>query len=380
MASRPSLLALLLGGVASLSGCHAGGVGNLAAKPEPSLTKVSLTATEAIEKHNLNAARIQSLEARPRITVSSASVNGTVDGRMAMERPKNFKLQMLGPMKTPAADIGSNADEFWFWTKGGRGSKDNAILVCSYDDLERTTLSAAFQPEWVIEAMGLRSISREEAAAMTSKQGDTYGTIKLTSVRRGNGGDSLTKETIIDPSGQIREHRLFQGEGPRKRLIAQAEVMEYRPYKVDANDSVNLPYRFKLDWMREQLSLDIVLDSPKINPQWNQDDRQTRFSEPEIPGSKRVNLADYAPGQGKAPARASADPLPSLPTPRTRNSRSAPTPGGNIRLGSPEPFGVEGASLAPSEPVALTADLRDQPNGSALDQVVRPGIPRPVDQ
>jgi hypothetical protein len=386
MASRFVLRAVCLLGPVLLAGCHAGGVGNLAAKPEPSLPKVSLTAAEAIQKHNVNASRIQALDAKPKITVSGP-INGTVDGRMAMERPKNFKLQMFTPMsRNTAADIGSNADEFWFWTKGGRGSKDNAILVCSYEDLDRSALSAAFQPDWIIEAMGLRSISREEAAAMSSKPGDLYGTIKLTSTRRGAAGETLTKETIIDPSGQIREHRLFQGEGTKKSLIAQAVITENRTIKMEGGESVVLPYHFKLEWMQERLALEILLDSPRLNPTWNDEERQARFSEPEIPGSRRVNLADYAPTKPAASRASAADVTPPSTTPRSRSSRSAPPPGGNIRLGAPEPFGVEGASRERGrdrdrdEPVALTADARDNPKASMLDQVVRPDVSRPTEQ
>ena len=386
MLARIALNSVVLGSLALLTGCHAGGVGNLAARPEPSLPKVSLTAKEAIEKHNLNAGRIQALEAKTRITVASASFSGGAGGRMAMERPKNFTLKMTTPMGNPVADIGSNDDEFWFWAKSNRSNKDNSILVCSYEDLDRTSLSSSFQPDWIIEAMGLRTISREEAERIESKPGDQYGTIKLVSTRRGNGGESLIKETIIETSGEIKEHRLLLNDksGRKPVLIAFAQVTEHQTVPVNgkSDERVLLPKRFKLEWMREQLSLEISLDSVAVNMPISAENRQARFALPEIPGSKRVNLAEnlaeYSPPVNPTrPSRATAE----EPRARTRSSRPAPSsqPGGEIRLGNPEPLGVEGAMKRPDDPVALTADLSDRANPNALDQVVRPGIPTPND-
>ena len=111
MARRPTLSAVVSWTVAAVvpfvAGCHAGGVGNLAPRPEPNLPKVSVTAAEAIRKHNINASHVQALEAKPRITIASAEMNGSVDGRIALERPHSFKLEMFGPgLKRPVADIG----------------------------------------------------------------------------------------------------------------------------------------------------------------------------------------------------------------------------------------------------------------------------------
>jgi hypothetical protein len=378
MASRSLFPLGLIGALALFAGCHAGGVGNLAPKGEPILPRVSMTAKEAIEKHNLNASKVQLVDSRPRITVKSASFQGSADGRMALERPKNFKLEMVSLGKT-VADIGSNDTEFWFWTGRSRGNRDNSIMVCSYDDLERTALSTTFQPEWVIEAMGLRSISAEEATQMDSQQGDRYGTIKLVSTRKGTGGAVFTKETIIDQTGKILEHRMFEGDraDKRKTLVASAVVSEYKlvPLADNPTEKALMPYRVKLEWVKEQLALEIQLDSMKLNVPISDESRQAKFSEPVIPGSKRVNLADYAP---TAPARASVEPTPG---PRTRSTRPAPdssSPNSGIRLGAPEPFGVEGAMRGRRDPVALQADLRgtDIPRGS-MEEVVRPGTPRP---
>lgn len=405
MASRPILAVRC--GLAALplfallpAGCHSGGVGNLAARPEPTLPKVSLTAHEAIRRHNVNASRVQALVASPSIVVNAPGMPpGKVDGRMAMERPRNFKLEMFRPgiSKSTIADIGSNDERFWYWTTGDK--KDNAVYVCSYDDLERAPISAAFQPDFVIEAMGLRAISRDEAEKMVSKPGESYGTTELTSTRRTPGGEVLTKKTIIDASGRLIEHKLYGGEN--KTPLAYASVSEYKQYPdpKGSDEPISLPSRFKLYWIPERLTLDITLDGVKLNQPLDDDQRQARFSEPHPSGARRLNLADLVPATGGPSPRASAEPADDpdsapLRAPRTRTSRAIPPAGSaararpDVQLGVPEPangpepqpLGVEGARRTPRDPVSLSADLTDLPRPRALDSVVRPGIPRPGDR
>ena len=374
MRSRPAVLALALGVVALLPGCHAGGASGLSAKPAPPVPGVSLTASEAIERHNLNAARVQVLEAQPQITVSAPGINGaSAHGRMALERPRNFKLDVSATVKGKIADIGSNDKEFWFWAQS---KKDNNVYVCSYDEIDRSPLSAAFQPDWIVEAMGLRTISREEARQMTSKGADIPGAVKLISTRKGANGETLTKETILDTSGRIKEHRLYQGQGRDRALLASAVVAEFKAVKAEGNETVTLPSRFRLDWVPEKLTLDVVLDKPVLLAGYNDDVRQTRFAEPEIHGTGRVNLAEIAPRQ--APSARQADPV----APRTRQSRGAPSSrDSGVRLGAPEPFGVDDSARAPADPVALTADLSSSETSDAAPmRAVRPALPRAVDQ
>jgi hypothetical protein len=376
MRSRPAVLALALGVVALLPGCHAGGASGLSAKPAPPVPGVSLTATEAIERHNLNAERVQVLEAKPRITVSAPGINGaSADGRMALERPRNFKLEVSATVKGRIADIGSNDQGFWFWAQS---KKDNNVYVCSYDEIDRSPLSAAFQPDWIVEAMGLRKITREEARQMTSKGADVPGAVKLVSTRKGANGETLTKETILDTSGRIKEHRLYQGQGRDKTLLASAVVSQFITVASEGNEKVTLPSRFKLDWVPEKLTLDIALDSPTLRQAYDDDVRQTRFAEPEIKGTGRVNLAELAPRQAPSSSARQADPA----TPRTRQSRGAPSSrDSGVRLGAPEPFGVDDSARAPADPVALTADLSSSETSDAsANRPIRPVLPRAVDQ
>ncbi len=384
MKCRLALQAISFGLLATLTGCHLGGNGNLTARPEPTLPKVSLTAKEAIERHNENASLVKAVEARTSINMKSSTAGGAkVSGRLAMERPRNFALKLSHSAAGTVADIGSNSDEFWFWTKKGRSGGENEVLVCNYDDVDRSVLPPSFQPDWIVEAMGLRPITREEAAKIESKPGEN-GTIKLVSTRRGNNGENLIKETVIAPSGEIREHRLLQEDrsGRRPKLLAHATVSQTQTVAInDSGEKVVLPQQMRLEWIEEQLQLDIYIDRLTVNKPISEEDRQIRFSEPEIAGAKRVNLAQYAAGPAAAPSgrasRAIGEGEPVRPRSSTRSSRSAPAPG-DVRLGAPEPVGTEGAYRSrDNDPVALTADLSAANNESAIERVVRPGFPTP---
>src|SRR6202043_3876546 len=107
----------------------------------------------------------KSLKAEPEITVV---VNNRerygVTGRLAMQRPQNFKLSLVRPMtKLEEADIGSNDQGCWFWVKG---AKDRQVYVCSYDETGESPLDGAMQPDWIVEALGLREIRNDEVAAI----------------------------------------------------------------------------------------------------------------------------------------------------------------------------------------------------------------------
>src|SRR4051794_26843346 len=94
------VLTLLLG----LSGCRAANTGSLSLSPRTQAPSSSFDVPEFVAEYNRNAERIQSLEAKPSIRLATSKRQLReyhLDGRMALERPRNFELQLsaLGAMK-----------------------------------------------------------------------------------------------------------------------------------------------------------------------------------------------------------------------------------------------------------------------------------------
>lgn len=363
MVHRHALLALsaLIAG----AGCHAGPAGNVA-KQDPPLTKSMVSVTNFVERHNKNAATIKSLQAAPSIHVLLA--NGEthrVNGRMAMERPKNFRLELQTTL-SKAADIGSNGQGFWFWV---RNNPDKAIYVCDYNHLDSSHLAETMQPDWIIESLGLREITEREAATISAKPGDRDGLLVLTQFRKDARGESLTKETVVDETnGHILEHRLYAG--AKKELLARATITQYQAVKMEPTEAdpagaiVQIPQKFRLEWLVEKFSLDVTMGQPKINPQFPRDQRVALFSEPTISGATRLDLARIA-----APANAA----------NSRIHETMPAPRSGVRLGQPEsmPIGVEGALRDEVEPVALADDGADRPSETVIGAPIPQGTDPP---
>ena len=361
----------LIGSFALLTsfGCHAGPQPNVA-KTEPPITRADLTATQFIAKHNKNAAAIQSLKAFPSINIVDDNGNqkrrARADGSLAMARDKDFHLMITyGGLKHKAADIGSNEQGFWFWVDD---DKENAVYFCDSKDVDNCQLGVTLQPDWIMEAMGLREFTEQEVRTMNIKPGQTPGTLVLTQLRLDSKGGKYTKETTVrEATGTIIEHKLYSG--VKKELLAVAAISEYGGTRqteptvvhdpdgttrtLDApTDLIVLPKKFRLTWVKENLSIDVAMPNPEVNPSFSDEQQVALFTEPKIPGTTRRDLAQLSPPASTAP-------------PRTYESRPIPSPG--VRLGQPEPIdsGTVKASRRAIDPVPLSGDLSmsGQPSG-----------------
>ena len=356
-----ALAALIFG-----AGCHAGPAGGLT-RSEPPLAKETISKTRIIAKINKNSASIRSLQAYPAIAAKESEGRSVgLRGRMAMDRPKDFRLEIAFHNR-PLADIGSNDQGFWFWVKD-EDKKDQAIYVCDYEHVDASPLTVTMQPEWIMEAMGLREISEREAATISAEKGDKPGQLVLTQFRKDEAKrQTYTKVTVVDEqTGEIKEHRLYSG--AKKELLARATITETQRIQMKPTDDnpsgsvVDFPSKIQLEWIVEKFSLDITMGKPNINPQFPSEQRMALFTEPTISGAKRQNLALL--GNGSAPAS-------------SRIYESSPRSG--VRLGQPEaePNGVEGATRSRGDSQSLSADLSDSP--SRPSEYVGPQVPRGTD-
>ena len=357
MVRRSLLLASLsiLAGV----GCHAGQPPKVA-RTEPPITRADVSAARFVAQHNKNAAAVQSLTAKPRINPVEEDGHdpwGRAYGELALGGDKNFRLEIKFAGQTKA-DIGSNDKGFWFWV-----AKDpaKAIYVCDYQDIDSCQLAVTMQPDWIMEAMGLRAFSETEAKTMHAQAGQTPGTIVLTQTRKDARGQLYTKETIVnEATSRIMEHRLYSG--AKKELLASAVVKNYMavPLPNPANEDVGtgaidpalrtiqIPENFRLTWKKERFIMDVGMAGVQVNETFSEKRRVALFSEPKIVGTSRQDLALLDPAMS--------------PASRTYESRPIPDSGG-IRLGTPEPvpIGVEGATRRQIDPAPLSPDLSSTP-------------------
>ncbi len=329
MKVAPRLLLAMLATLATLStaGCRTASMGSIAHNRPPEVRPRSTFDLEAfVAEHNQNAERIQSLEAKPAITATMGTrgdaMSGAVTGRLAVERPRNFKLELSQPMST-IADIGSNDERFWFWFKT-RGGKDKSVYYCDYTELSSTSLAVTYQPDWIVEAMGLKGITPDEAAQIKTRPGTQPGTTVLTFAPTNAGGQTYTRVMVVsDSTRKISEFRVISSDG--KATIAQATIKKYRDLPVGRTTSEDggvaerstctLPENIVLEWKRELLSLDVVLKDAKVN-QFDTSRRAALFVQPTVAGYTPVNLAEVARQKDAASSTAVRQ---TIPVPETPN-------------------------------------------------------------
>ena len=363
MSARRAIIALFSVLAMVAPGCRALGVKPF--NPEPMAVVPTIAVREMVDQHNRNAELVQSLEAYP--SVSDRKI-GAAQGRMALVRPRDFKLTLSAPGRGVIADVGSNDDKFWIWSSQ---SEEKAIYVGAYEAGGQIPPEMIFQPEWVVESLGLRTIGAEEASGITTEKGDSPSTMNLVHHRIGQDGQTLLKKTVVDrTTGQIRQHDFFAPDG--KTVIARALPDDYQPVKLGSGETVLLPNKIRLTAMapeQEPLVLNIVLgvSSVRLN-QFDTSKRLVVFKVPQYEGYELVDLNT----QIQKAARTSEATYATLPSPPTGETQ--------VRLERPVSLDRElsGASST-SGPLPLTADL---PSGSAaaaggIDVVVGGRAPRP---
>ncbi len=305
------------------SGCAAFGLRS-PTPAKPTLARKSLEVENFVASYNENAERIKSLQARPSIGVSGQGVRGRVDGHLALERPRNFKL-VLSHVNSNVADIGSNDQEFWFWVQS---KQDKSIYWCDHADREKSALAQSFKPDWIVEVMGLRPISSAEAMGLTTKPGPEPGTTTIAFPGRNADGLAPREMVVWNQNRRIKEYRLYSAD--HKTVIAHAEIKGYKTYTLDSDegslaDVCHLPENVRLEWKPEQLALDVALKEVKIN-QLDPDRSAARFVEPKLPGYARVNLAELARGRGSESGTT------------VRRTLPPPPHDDGVRLGAPTPI------------------------------------------
>jgi hypothetical protein len=311
--------------VLGLAGCRALSPGSPSLNLRPGLAQTSFDLEEFVAERNRNAEAIQSLIARPSIVAAMEKQRPVhVDGKMALERPRNFELS-LSHWNDQKGDIGSNSEEFWYWVAN---KEQPYIYWCRYGELATSDLPVTYQPDWIIEAMGLKPIPADEAGCIRVRKGVEPDTTVLSFPPVRDRGEPYTREMVVsDRDRRVRKLRIFS-EKPRA-LIAEALPTSYQAYPGDtaapSRTTCYLPSRLKLDWRREQLVLDVTLKDVTVN-QFDHSRAAALFTEPEHTGYTRKNLAELS--------RASR----SESRTRTRQTMPPPDSGDGIRLGRPAPM------------------------------------------
>lgn len=215
-------------------------------------------------------------------------------GFMVCEKPRNFRLtgDAIG---TQYVDIGSNNDQFWFWVKDG----DAPLYFCNYSDYDRgVKLPLPFQPEWVVQALGMAKYDPNGRYRVEQK-GATYELIEETTLQ----GQPARKITVFNARNvspdqpQVMAHIVQDARTGKTICQATIKRMRVAGYRTPQGEgSAAYPTEVVLEWPSEQLSMTMKIGKATINQKVTNEEASRYFSLPNWQGIKRLDLAQMRQG------------------------------------------------------------------------------------
>lgn len=240
-----------------------------------------------VEYLNENARRINSLRIDDvAIDVAFENQPFGARGRIYAEKPRNFRMKVTALGKDEV-DIGSNANEFWFWAAKNPAKYQ---YFCSYKDLNEgrvKMMPLPIQPEWVMEAMGLGPYGPAEKYQLEpSSPSDPL--LRLVEKAKSPQGEMVRKVIVMNR----KEVRAPQPQVTAFLLLDDATGQEICSAHITAttHDRVKgaiIPYKIELRMPKEKMSMKLKLDGMTVNGQIP----NTAFSRQQMMGVEAFNLA-----------------------------------------------------------------------------------------
>ena len=285
----------ILVGCLTLSGCEwLKGNRDTTTKPGKEITGGTPSAERLVGYLNRQADRLAIIES------DDVDVTAYVDktrmptlrSTLACEKPRSFRL-MGEAVATQYMDIGSNQNQFWFWVKDG----ESPLYYCSYSDYEKgVRLPMPFQPEWVVEALGMAKYDPAKTYKV-EQRGGSIELIERTTVQ----GLAVRKITVFASQNvkdasypQVTGH-IIQEEQSGK-VICQATIKRMRQATYRATEgevSVSYPSEIVLEWPSDKITINMKIGKATVNNKMSAEQGKLYFSMPTH--LKAVDLARLPP-------------------------------------------------------------------------------------
>jgi outer membrane lipoprotein-sorting protein len=264
------------------AGCANTRWGFLNKEKERPVTGPPPTKEEIVAYLNANAARVDTLRSDDlHITVHAGAIPIGLSGNLMTQKPRNFRMagNALG---NRVVDLGSNGQEFWWWI-----SKDDPPdqYYCSYKDMEEGRLQSLpfpFQPEWIMETMGLGPYGPADKYQM---EHDDFN-LKLIERTRSPQGRMVKKVIVMKrspqaaPNPQVTQYLLLDDASGQELCSAHISQTQVK-------GGAMLPSRLELRWPAAKVRLDMTVNGVAINSQLP----TTAFVRNPMPGVRSRDLA-----------------------------------------------------------------------------------------
>lgn len=195
------------------------------------------------------------------VTITSRGAFGlpmSLSAQMAVEYPRNFRLQVSHGITGNEVDLGSNDERFWFWI---RRAQPPALFTSKHEHAHAALqrMPIPFEPGWLIEALGV--VPLEESEFSFGSDAHNPNRVYLIRNRVSPQGQPVKMITAVDVQrGLIVEQSLY---GARNELIARAKLSKH--YQDQASQAI-LPRVVELEWPQANLGLKMELGEIEVNP------------------------------------------------------------------------------------------------------------------
>lgn len=179
-----------------------------------------------------------------------------LSGTLAVQNPRNFRMQVALPVGGNVADFGSNGHEYWWWTK-----EQEVLAVGHHDEPidSRCPVPVPFEPEWLLDVLGVAPVSDQNVSIV--RLGPKTDAVELVREAIGSGGKPVTRVRRVRLStGEVIGHEIRSQTGV---TIARAEVVQHVR---DRETGVLLPQKVHVSWPGFGVNFTLHVSGHEINP------------------------------------------------------------------------------------------------------------------
>jgi len=212
------------------------------------------TVEQVVEHVNANVDKVQGYRAGS-VRIRANNLPG-LSGHLVVARDHRLRLEVTS-LAGKEVDLGSNDEVFWLWA---RRNEPAGVYYAAHADMgvARQKLPMPFEPEWLMEALGVMPLSAEDVRL---EGASGKGSIKLVSHHQLSDGQQIQKVIAVDPCrGTVMEHSIYDAHG---QLMVRALLQDYR---LDTTTGAMLARHIKLDWPQAKMSLAMDLGNVEVNP------------------------------------------------------------------------------------------------------------------
>jgi hypothetical protein len=252
--------------------------------PIPVVLEPEPTPDQVISAVNANAVNVRQLSSDVRVRIPGAP---PLSGNLIVERPRNLRMKVgLIGMSELGFDVGSNDEEFWFWSKASTAAMPPTLFHARHDAYRASASQGAIplEPQWILDSIGLVQIEPDGSWLGPLPRPDGHYELRQPVP---TGAGTFTKVLVIDRQTAIlRQQATYDA---NHQLLAYVDAKEHA---YDAEHHTSLPRRIELvviDAENRRNTMTVDLANVRINQLYG--DPQTQWARPEPSGAQVVDLA-----------------------------------------------------------------------------------------